>query len=109
MSFKHRRSPIQEFTSDELIFLAKEVRKRKKILFGKITLSLTSSDKRTAWKEICTETQRCGWPKRHPDDLRDRWQDLQVRLGEEEVGCWNRNSKRMCERGNKRRVKYFAL
>ena len=73
-SYPKKRAP--NFKTDEVKFFLHEVKKRKMILFGTLSPTLTSKLKIQTWLEVRNQLVAAGFPPRTKEQLKKKWEDL---------------------------------
>ena len=69
-----KRAP--NFNTDEVKFFLHEVKKRKMILFGTLSPTLTFKLKIQTWLEVRNQLVAAGFPPRTKEQLKKKWEDL---------------------------------
>ena len=73
-SYPKKRAP--NFKTDEVKFFLHEVKKRKMILFGTLSPTLTFKLKIQTWLEVRNQLVAAGFPPRTKEQLKKKWEDL---------------------------------
>ena len=73
-SYPKKRAP--KFKTDEVKFFLHEVKKRKMILFGTLSPTLTSKLKIQTCLEVRNQLVAAGFPPRTKEQLKKKWEDL---------------------------------
>ena len=73
-SYPKKRAP--NFKTDEVKFFLHEVKKRKMILFGTLSPTLTFKLKIQTWLEVRNQLVAAGLPPRTKEQLKKKWEDL---------------------------------
>ena len=73
-SYPKKRAP--NFKTDEVKFFLHEVKKRKMILFGTLSPTLTFKLKIQTWLEVRNQLVAAGFPPRTKKQLKKKWEDL---------------------------------
>ena len=73
-SYPKKRAP--NFKTDEVNFFLHEVKKRKMILFGTLSPTLTFKLKIQTWLEVRNQLVAAGFPPRTKEQLKKKWEDL---------------------------------
>ena len=73
-SYPKKRAP--KFKTDEVKFFLHEVKKRKMILFGTLSRTLTFKLKIQTWLEVRNQLVAAGFPPRTKKQLKKKWEDL---------------------------------
>ena len=73
-SYPKKRAP--NFKTDEVKFFLHEVKKRKMILFGTLSPTLTFKLKIQTWLEVRNQLVAAGFPPRTKEQLKKKWGDL---------------------------------
>ncbi|XP_045602787.2 nuclear apoptosis-inducing factor 1-like [Procambarus clarkii] len=64
------------FSEEELTVLVDEVKKRERIIFGKLSRQVTTQDKHCAWSQVAVAVSGVGLCSRQQADVRKKFQDL---------------------------------
>ena len=73
-SYPKKRAP--NFKTDEVKFFLHEVKKRKMILFGTLSPTLTFKLKIQTWLEVRNQLVAAGFPPRTKEQLKKKWENL---------------------------------
>ena len=73
-SYPKKRAP--NFKTDEVKFFLHEVKKRKMILFGTLSPTLSFKLKIQTWLEVRNQLVAAGFPPRTKEQLKKKWEDL---------------------------------
>ena len=77
-SYPKKRAP--NFKTDEVKFFLHEVKKRKMILFGTLSPTLTFKLKILTWLEVRNQLVAAGFPPRTNEQLKKKWEDCRQPL-----------------------------
>ncbi|CAB3984027.1 Hypothetical predicted protein [Paramuricea clavata] len=75
-NIKSTKSCAPYFKQDEIIFLLREIKQRKKSLFGMLSSTLTFQMKTKAWLTVREKLVGTGYPHRTKEQLKKKWEDI---------------------------------
>jgi hypothetical protein len=64
------------FNSQESVFFVKAISKRKRILFGAFSATITMAKKNECWKHVSIELVEAGFEERSSESLKKKWSNL---------------------------------